>query len=132
MKDQPKRLGDAELEIMQILWAAPQPEVTAGYILERLQKTRPWPLPTLMTVLGRLVEKGFLACRRPARNNLYTPLVGEEEYRAAESKTFLDKLYGSSFTSLVSTLYGSKVIGRDDVAELRRFLDELEEKEDTP
>ena len=37
MKDQPKRLGDAELEIMQILWAAPQPEVTAGYILERLQ-----------------------------------------------------------------------------------------------
>ncbi len=120
-----RRLGDAELEIMQIIWEAGNP-VTANYVLERLQSRRKWALSTLMTVLSRLTDKGFLSCDRTQRNNLYTPLIGEEDYRASESRSFLQKLYGNSFQSLVATLYDSKVIGRCDLDELRRFLDKLE------
>lgn len=123
-----KRLGDAELEIMQIIWEAGNP-VTANYVLERLQSRRKWPLSTLMTVLSRLTVKGFLSCDRTQRNNLYIPLIPEEAYRASESSSFLQKLYGNSLQSLVATLYDSKVIGRYDLGELRRFLDELEKEE---
>ena len=122
-----KRLGDAELEIMQIFWEADEP-LTAAAVQEKLRRRRPWPLSTLMTSLSRLVDKGFLSCDRTARNNLYAPLVAEEAYKLRESRSFLEKLYGNSFLDLVATLYGGKALGDDDLAELRRFLDDCSQK----
>ena len=46
-------LGEAELEIMQILWSAREPR-TASQILAQLQGRRTWALSTLMTALARL------------------------------------------------------------------------------
>ena len=48
-----KRLGEAELEIMQILWSAQAP-LTARQILQQLGDHRTWALSTLMTALSRL------------------------------------------------------------------------------
>ena len=67
-----KRLGEAELEIMQILWSAQAP-LTARQILQQLGDHRTWALSTLMTALSRLGEKGFVRCDRSTRTNLYTP-----------------------------------------------------------
>lgn len=130
-----KRLGDAEREIMQIIWECyrdTQEAVTAGYVLERLQNHRKWALSTLMTVLSRLTNKGFLSCDRTYRNNLYIPLISEEDYRASESRNFLDKLYGNSFQRMVASFYDSRIINQCDLKELRSFLDELEKGEKEP
>lgn len=123
-----KRLGDAELEIMQAVWDAAQP-VTANYILEQIQGRRKWQLSTLMTSLSRLAEKGYLSCDRTYRNNLYAPLIAEEDYKAQEGKSFLQKLYGSSLKRMVASLYDGRVIGDEDLNELRRYLDRYKEEE---
>lgn len=130
MGDKIKRLGDAELEIMMVLWYSTQP-VTSNYILEQLQGKRKWGLSTLMTSLARLSEKGFVACDRTTRTNLYSALVAEEEYKVQESKSFLEKLYGNSLQSLVTNLYSNKVIDNTDIKELQEYLRQLE-KEDRP
>ena len=57
MPNRKTHLGEAELEIMQILWSARQPQ-TAREILAQLRGKRPWALSTLMTALARLGEKG--------------------------------------------------------------------------
>lgn len=130
MGDKIKRLGDAELEIMMVLWYSTQP-VTSNYILEQLQGKRKWGLSTLMTSLARLSEKGFVSCDRTTRTNLYSALVAEEEYKVQESKSFLEKLYGNSLQSLVTNLYSNKVIDNTDIKELQEYLRQLE-KEDRP
>ncbi len=56
MHNKIKRLPDAELEIMLIIWNSELPANSVS-ILEQLQKRRTWKLPTLMTVLSRLVKK---------------------------------------------------------------------------
>lgn len=122
-----KRLPDAELEIMLIIWNSELP-VNSVYILEQLQKQRTWGLSTLMTVLSRLVEKGFLICQKQGRNNLYYAAIGEEEYKQSESRSLLEKLYGSSFKNLVSSLYKADAISDSDISELRKFIDELEKE----
>lgn len=119
-----KRLGDAELEIMMVLWEAPEP-VTSGYILERLHGRRDWALSTLMTTLARLAEKGFVYCDRSTRTNYYTALISAKDYRAGESRSFLERLYGNSLPSFVASLYDSKAIDESDLSELREFLDNL-------
>lgn len=127
MNEKMKKLGDAELQIMQVIWRAGAP-VTSNYILEHLQGKRTWGLSTLMTSLARLVEKGFLSCDRTFRNNLYSPLIQEEAYKVHESKSFLQKLYGNSLQGLVTTLYGGRAINDSDIQQLRQFLDELEKE----
>jgi BlaI family transcriptional regulator, penicillinase repressor len=82
-----------------------------------------------MTVLARLVEKGFLVCDKQGRNNLYSAAIGGDEYKESEGKTILEKLYGNSFKNLVTSLYHGKAIDKDDLAELRSFLDKAESGE---
>lgn len=122
-----KKLGDAELEIMLAIWAAGEP-VTSSYVQEKLRGSRDWALPAILTSLSRLVEKGFLACEKQGRSNRYRPLVSENDYKTAEGRGIIDRLYGSSFTGMVASLYNGKAIDGDDLAELRKYLDTLEGK----
>lgn len=120
-----KRLGDAELEIMLAVWSAGEP-VQSTYVQERLRGERDWALPAIITALNRLVEKGYLACEKRGRGNLYRALISEGDYKAAEGRGILDRLYGGSFTGMVASLCDGKAIGKDDLAELRQYLDTLE------
>ena len=122
-----KKLGEAELEIMQVIWKTDVP-VTSSFILKELQERRKWQLSTLMTSLSRLADKGFVSCDRTSGSNLYAPLVPEDAYKTAESKSFLERLYGNSIQNMVATLYSNRALKSSDVAELRKFLDELEEE----
>lgn len=123
-----KNLGEAELEIMQVIWKAAVP-VTSNFILKELQGSRTWRLSTLMTSLSRLSEKGFVFCDRSTGSNLYTALIPENDYKTKESKHFLEKLYNNSIQNMIATLYSNKEIKHSDMEKLRRFLDDLEEKQ---
>lgn len=120
-----KKLGEAEVEIMQVIWDSGKP-ITSNYILKELQGRRKWQLSTLMTSLARLADKGFVRCDRSTGSNLYTAIISENEYKAGASKHFLEKLYGNSLQNMIATLYSNKAIKNSDVEELRRFLDQME------
>ena len=122
-----KRLGDAELEIMLAVWAAEGP-VQSTYVHQQLKRSRGWALPAVITAMNRLIDKGFLACEKQGRSNWYRSLVSEQEYKAAEGRSVIDRLYGSSFTGMVASLYDGRAIGKKDLDELRQYLDELEGK----
>ncbi len=122
-----KKLGEAELEIMQVIWEANAP-VTSSFILKELQERRKWRLSTLMTSLSRLVDKGFISCDRATGNNLYSSIISENDFKAKESKSFLEKLYHNSIQNMVAALYSNKAISDSDVNELRKYLDDLEGK----
>ncbi|MEG1658667.1 MAG: BlaI/MecI/CopY family transcriptional regulator [Oscillibacter sp.] len=123
MQQERKRLGDAELEVMQAAWRAGE-EVTSAYILQQLKGKRTWGQATLLTVLGRLADKGFLVCDKRGRHNFYLPAITEEDYRQSEGRTVLEKLYGNSVTGLVASLVDGKSVSEEDLRELRRFLEE--------
>ncbi len=120
-----KRLGDAELDIMQVIWSADGP-VNSQFIAQGLKGKRDWQLPTILTVLSRLVDKGFLSMERKGRSNAYTPVISRQEYQEAEGKVLLEKIYGNSVRSLMSALVGGRAVDKDEIRELRSFLDELE------
>lgn len=123
-----KNLGDAELEIMQVIWES-EGSVNANFILKALQGKRKWQLSTLMTSLSRLSDKGFVHCDRSSGTNLYSCLISENDYKAKTSKSFLEKLYHNSLQNMVATLYNNQTIKDTDIEELRAFLDTLEDKQ---
>ncbi len=118
-----KKLGDGELEVMQAIWDAGKP-VTAGSIIDRVQETRTWGLSTLMTVLSRLIEKGYLVVDKSTRNNIYSAVISEEEYKTKESRSFFKKLHNNSLSSFVACLYDGEKLSENDIEELKRFIDD--------
>lgn len=120
-----KKLSDAELEIMKVLWSHNRP-LTSNQILKEIDKTRQWKLASLMTVLARMTGKGAVYCDRSTRTNYYSVLISEDEYKIMESETFLEKLYNKSAQNFIACLYRGKRMSKEDIKELRDYLDSLE------
>lgn len=121
--DEWKKLPDTELEIMMLIWHAKGP-VTSAYLMEQLKGRKTWVLPTLLSFLSRLCDKGFLSVRREGKANVYTPIVDEESYRENESRSFLERLCGNSLKTFVSSLYNGRAIDDDDLKELHDYIEE--------
>lgn len=122
MKQEMSRLPDAELEVMQALWSIETYPAHSGEIAARLR--RDWKAPTLLKLLSRLEERGFVCAQKEGRTNAYTPLVAREEYLRTESRSFLNRLHGGSLSSLVAALYPQTKLTEEDVAQLERILNQ--------
>ena len=121
-----RRLPDTELEVLKALWA-PGPD-TPRAALEAALAPRRWASNTINTYLTRLADKGFVAVERAGRGNRYTALVSREDYLAYDSQAVLSRLYGSSPRNFVAALARGG-LKREDVAQLRELLDQLEGEE---
>ena len=96
-----KRLPESELEAMMAVWHSEIP-VRGSDLAADLVKSRGWNKSTVFTLLLRLVEKGYLSCTKEGKNNYYTPLVSEEEYRVQESRSMLNRFYSGSVRNFVA------------------------------
>ena len=118
-----RRLPDTELEVMKALWASGPDTPRAA--LEAALAPRSWASNTINTYLTRLADKGFVAVERAGRGNRYTALVSREDYLAYDSQAVLSRLYGSAPRNFVAALARGG-LKREDVAQLRELLDQLE------
>ena len=118
-----KKLPDAELEIMMIIWEADE-TVTSDYIMKRINKA--WVKTTVLNLLTRLCDRGFLECKKDGKLNTYTATVDKQDYLKVESKNFFQKLHKNSLKSLVATLYSANDITKEDLEELKQFIEEAE------
>ncbi|NCB63702.1 MAG: BlaI/MecI/CopY family transcriptional regulator [Clostridia bacterium] len=123
-----ERLPDAELEVMRAVWSLPSPCAT-GDVRRELEKSRPWNLSALQTLLTRLTGRGFVATDKEGRQRTYQPLISEEDYLAFENAPFLTGRRGATVSRLVASLYKQNSIDRDDLEELRAFIDRMVKKE---
>ena len=111
-----------ELEMTQAVWDCEGP-ASSGEIQERLGKKRRLAPTTVLTILTRLAQRGFLKVERRGKSNLYTPAVTREEYLASQGRRFFDGLCGGNVNVLASTLCSSGLT-REEIEELRRLLQE--------
>lgn len=121
MTTSPRRLPDAELEVMQAIWSC-TPPVSRLDIEDLLYKTHPMAMTTLLTLLTRLSEKGFISIEKIGRRSYYTPCVSKDDYLANQSKNFFEKLCGSNISTFASALCSSG-LSREEIAQLRDFLE---------
>lgn len=121
MRDAMRRLPDAELEVMQAIWACEAP-VARAEIEEILFKTHPMAMTTLLTLLSRLAEKGFVRIEKIGRSSRYTPLVSRDDYLSAQSRSFVRKLCGGNISTFAAALCNSGLT-KEELTELREMLE---------
>jgi len=124
MKDISKRLPDAEFNVMKVIWNL-VPPITTNKITNKLADNT-WKPQTLLTVLKRLSEKGFLNIIKDGKEHQYEVLIKEDEYLEIETGSFLKRYAGNSIGALVKTLYSEGDLTEDDINELRDILEQKE------
>ena len=118
------RISDAELEVMEVLWASGEP-MTATDVADRIPAERNWSLPTIKTMLSRLNAKGAITYREENRRYLYSAAVARDSYVGKESRRFVDQLFGGRLSPLVARLAEEDALDADDIAAIEAILKEL-------
>ena len=118
-----ERISDAELTIMEILWE--RAPLTATDVAARLPDDRDWSLPTVKTLLSRLLTKAAVEHRADGRRFLYSPLIDREDYVSHESKRQVDRLFGGRFMPLVAHLAEQEQLSDADISEIEQLLREM-------
>lgn len=116
-----KKLPDAEFEVMKTIWAN-EPPVTTNMLMDQLGNQKEWKLQTLIALLLRLVDRGFLRSEKNSKERTYYPLVDKEQYLKFETSNFIERFHNSSIVSLVDTLYDGKELKSSDLDELSKWL----------
>lgn len=119
-----KRITDAELDVMEVLWSAPG-ALTAADIAEQIDPTRDWTLATVKTMLSRLAAKGAISYSVEGRRFLYSAAIARESYVGLESRRFVDKLFGGRLSPLVARLAEEDSLDDEDIAAIEAILREL-------
>jgi BlaI family penicillinase repressor len=122
----PPPITETEWDLMKVVWA--QSPISAQEIIDALPKQDEWHPKTVKTLLNRLVKKRALGFRKDGRAYLYRPLVAESDCVAAESESFLDRVFGGSLKPMLAHFADTRKLSAAEIAELKRLLKNSEEK----
>ena len=118
-----ERISEAEHAVMEALWS--ESPLTAVDVCERVCAERDWSMPTVKTLLGRLVSKGAVATEPDGRRFLYSPLVERSDYLGSESKRLVERLFGGRAAPLFAHLAESEALTDEDLAEIEALVKDL-------
>lgn len=124
-----EKLPDSELSVMKIIWNSKHP-IGTGKIIEILSQEKDWSRSTIQVFLGRLEERGFIACQRNGRLKYYVPLIEEQVYRAKETKNFLEQFYKNSYKNLIASLVENNTINEEDIEDIIHIIKKGGEEHD--
>jgi predicted transcriptional regulator len=118
-----KKLPDAEFEIMKVVWAN-EPPITTNVVMRQLGNKREWKAQTIISLMLRLVERGFLRTEKNGRERTYFALIDRDDYLKFETGNFMKQFHGNSFINLVNTLYNDNALTDGDIDELLKWARE--------
>lgn len=114
--EQIQSVSDSELILMRIIWGNGG---TARYaqISDTLQQQdMDWSKNTIIMLLSRLIEKGFLKTSKIGRKNEYTAIVALKQYQAMQTQKFLDREFEGDTSGLVTILLEQGLIAEREKA----------------
>ena len=105
-----QRLPDSEFDLMQTIWDQ-QPPVTTGLLMDLIGRSRNWKVQTVVTLLARLTERGFLRVEKGSgRERAFYPIISRDEYLRMETENFLEHYHHKSVHSLIAALAGDRLL----------------------
>lgn len=121
MKDTLPQISRAEWQVMKFLWKQ-ETHCSAQQIIDELAAPNEWTSATVKTLLNRLVQKGALSFKKESKAYLYSAAVTESSCRAAETKSFLDRVFDGSLSPLIAHFAGAKKLRKQDIEDLEAIL----------
>jgi BlaI family transcriptional regulator, penicillinase repressor len=120
---------ESELEILQVLWELGASTVRT--VNDELCKRKGTEVgyTTTLKQIQIMYEKGFVSRNDDAKTHIFKAAIAETETKKQLLDRFVDNVFRGSAMNLVMQALGGKKSNADEISEIRRFLDEMENKE---
>ena len=121
------RPTDAELELLQILWA--EGTLTVRQIHEQLSKSTNYT--TTLTILQRMSEKGLVTRDESQRSHVYSAALKAESTQLQLVRHLLQSAFQGAAGRLVMQALSEDRANDAELAEIRKLVDDLERRRRT-
>lgn len=115
---------EAELAILGVLWD--EGACTVRQVRDRLNDTRGTGYTTTLKLMQIMLEKGLLKRDESGHAHVYRAAVSRTKTQRKIVGRMLDKLFDGSAQQLVLQALSARKSTPEELAEIRRLLDELE------
>jgi predicted transcriptional regulator len=120
-------VSDSELEVLKVLWATGP--ATVREVDARLRRrTRRLAYNTVLTLLSRLRDKGYVAADRSGTAHVFRPIVTRDELLTHGLTNLADRICDGTASPLVHALVRGQRFSPKEIAHFRKLLDDLERK----
>ncbi|NLE59105.1 MAG: BlaI/MecI/CopY family transcriptional regulator [Planctomycetes bacterium] len=119
------RPTDAELAILRVLWS--QGPSTVRQVHEVLSREKDTGYTTVLKFMQIMADKGLVTRNETSRTHVYAAACSEDKTQRQLVGDLLDRAFGGSARKLVMQALSAKKASPDEIAEIRRLLDEMEQ-----
>lgn len=118
------RPTEAELSILRVLWASGPS--TVREVMESLRPERDLGYTTVLKFLQIMTEKGLVSRDARERTHVYAATRSQESTQQDLLLDLMSRAFGGSAQKLVLQALSARRVSPEELAEIRRELDELE------
>ncbi|MBB4080345.1 putative transcriptional regulator [Lewinella aquimaris] len=120
---------EGELAILSVLWRLGG--ATVREVNDRLNDDSDKPIgyTTTLKLMQLMADKGLVSRDTSSRSHVYTAIAGRERTQQGLLRRFVDATFGGSRTQLVLRALGESNATPDELAEIKRLIEELEKEE---
>ncbi len=118
------RPTETELDILSVLWELGPS--TVRQVHTSLNKRRKTGYTTVLKMMQIMTEKGLLTRDESQRSHIYKARYREESTQKQLVKDLVKRAFGGSTEKLVMQALATKKASPQQIAEIRKMLDELE------
>ncbi len=122
-------LGEAEMEVLQHVWEGGG-RVSVADIHAQVSQKRKVAYTTIMTIMRKLADKGYLRYEKHGSAYLYEAARPPGEVKHSLLTGILGKVFGGSPVDLVESLVTYEALSDKERAEIKEMLDRMEEDDD--
>ena len=119
------RPTEAELELLRVLWE--RGPSTVRQVHEALSQ-KDTGYTTTLKILQKMLDKGLLRRDESQRSHVYTAVGKAEETQRQLVRHLLRRAFGGAAGKLVVQALSEEKVSTEELAEIRRVLDELESR----
>ena len=121
-----KKPTPAELEILDILWDLKKATVREVY--DAISRRKSTTYTTVLKTMQIMQAKGLVIRDEAGKAHVYKPKSSQQQTQKRLVGSLLDRAFRGSALSLVQHVLETKPTTREELAEIRRLIDEAEAK----
>jgi BlaI family transcriptional regulator, penicillinase repressor len=126
MNDEPPKPTNAELEILTVLWSIGPATVREVYeVISRRRSAQYWTVLKFMQIMA---EKGLVRRDDRQRAHVYEAARPREWTQQQLARDLMERAFSGSAKALLVGALSARKTNKAELAELRKLLDEWEEK----
>ncbi len=122
-------LGETEMEVLHHVWDLDR--ATVAEVQARILRERKVAYTTVMTVMKKLADKGYLQYEKDGATYIYSAARSSEEVQRSLVDDLVNKVFRGSSLALVQTLVRHEDLTDEERRDIKQLIEAMEEDDDS-